>query len=250
MTILAVLEVAVVLTAVVQALRIVGKPAVRREIRENATLTLPLMVAASAVVGVLLWLALRWPGVRHGMTAALATLMVAAWWRARPSYGRTRRLPAGSLGIGQSLDAITDRRFYLDQAARFGPVFKMSQFGRPVACVVGLARARTLLSTHADSLAGASLPYNRLVPRGMLRYMPREAHKAVAPLFRATFAGLSLDRCESAVRLSYRQALARMATESTRDADGVRGRPHFERATLEALCHVFFGLRARRSPHR
>ena len=242
MTFLWLLEATVALVAVIQAARIAVKPVVRREIREHSRQVVPLLAAACGGVALLLWTAVAWPVVRHGLAVALAAALMAAWWRARPAYGRGRGLPPGSLGLGQSLDAITDRRFYFNQAARFGPVFKMSQFGRPVACVVGLARGRSLLMEHASSLSGASLPYNRLVPRGMLRYMHHEEHKAVAPLFRATFAGMALEQCEPAVRTSYRHALDRLAADSAAIDVGVRARPYFEQAILAALSHVFFGL--------
>ena len=47
-------------------------------------------------------------------------------------------LQPGDTILGMSLDAIGDRTFYQDQAALHGPVFKMSQFGRPVLCILGL----------------------------------------------------------------------------------------------------------------
>jgi cytochrome P450 len=236
------IESAVALVAAAQAVRIASKPTVRRELREHPRQLVPIVAAAAACAALLFWAALARPTVRHALAALVAAGLAAAWWRARPSYGRYRRLPPGSLGLGQSLDAIIDRRFYLDQAARFGPVFKMSQFGRPVVCIVGLARGRALLTTHAESLASASLPYNRLVPRGMLRYMHSEEHKAVAPLFREAFAGIALERCEPSIRTTYRRALERLATDSMSVEAGVRARPYFEQAITEALGQLFFGL--------
>ena len=40
------------------------------------------------------------------------------------------------------LGPITDERYLLEQARRHGPVFKIARFGRPIACVVGIADKR------------------------------------------------------------------------------------------------------------
>ena len=235
-------EVAVLVAAACQATWIMLKPPVWREVRENPGLMLPLLAATAGFGALALWAAITWPAVRHVLAALLMGAMASAWWRARLSYGWRRRWPRGSLGIGHSLDALNNKRYYLEQAARFGPIFKTSQFGRPVVCMVGLDHARRLLANHAASLASATLPYNRLIPRGLLRYMRPEHHKTIAPLFRTTFSSLTLEPVGPALRLSYRRALARLAADSSRSEEGVRARPYFERAVLEALALIFYGL--------
>jgi cytochrome P450 family 26 subfamily A len=189
-----------------------------------------------------LWLVSQWPWIVHLLVTAAGLLASAAWWRARPGYGRRRRWPPGSLGIGQSLDAIDQRRFYSEQAKRFGPLFKMSQFGRPVVCVFGLDRGRQLLADHGRSLAAATLPHNRLIPRGFLRYMHAETHKAIAPLFRATFSSVALDQLAPGVRECYQRALARLAADSTARPEGANARPYLERAVFECLAWLLYGL--------
>jgi cytochrome P450 len=72
--------------------------------------------------------------------------------------------------------------------------------------------------------------------------MPNEDHKAIAPLFRATFSNLALQQSEDVVRGAYRRGLARMAYDSSRCPEGVRGRPYFERPVLEAMAGIFLGL--------
>lgn len=241
----AVLEYAVFATAAILALRL----ALARPIRRDAAAK-PLLAAAAAgllLIGALaaLWLTVQWPLARHAAVAVIAVGGVALWWRGRPSYGVSRHWPPGSLGLGQSLAAIDDRRFYLDQAARYGPIFKMSQFGRPVVCIVGFAKARQLLSAHARSLEGATLPYNRLVPKGSLRYMAQKDHRGEAPVFRATFHAMELAAAEETIRNACRTELARLAHESGQRVDGVRGREYFNRWLLTALARLFFGLMPR-----
>ena len=161
-------------------------------------------------------------------------------WRARPGYGASRGWPPGSLGLAASLDAIGDRHYYRDQAARHGPVFKTSQFGRPVACVVGLERARRIHAEHADALVPAELPYNRLLSKGNLRYMPDDEHRVQAPVFRVAFARMDLAGAEDALRASLRRELDALVAHSPHG--GVHARDALDRWTVAALARLFFGV--------
>jgi hypothetical protein len=184
------------------------------------------------------WLLSRLVLLHYLVAAASLAGMAWLWWRARPTYGRSRGWPAGSLGIGASLDAIDNRDYYLEQAARHGPIFKMSQFGRPVLCVVGLARGRQLLQDHRASLGPATLPYNKFVGIGMLRYIPRESHHTEGPLFRRALATPTLERSEPEARATLRQRLAVFAQT------GGDIRPVIRSWTVELLATAFFGLHA------
>jgi len=236
-----VLESAVLGLLLLGVARLAVKPPVRRELRRAHGLLAGLLLAAAAAT--LLWLAATSPVARRLLTVAAALGLLYAWWRARPGYGARRHLPPGSLALGRSLDAIDDRTFYRDQAARFGPIFKMSQFGRPVACIVGLERARGVLVDQADRLSGATLPYNRFVPGGALRYMARSDHRDVAPVFRAALARLDVSAAEPDVRAAFRAGLERLAAESrSRPKVGVRPRDHWGPMLLPALARAFLGL--------
>ena len=237
-----VLEAVVVLVAVAQVVRIAVKPPFRRDMAAfPVTAALGWLLAiTAAIVGT--WMLIRWPALLHAAALVSAVALIAAWWRARPDYGRAAGWPPGSLGIGASLDAINDRTFYLDQARLHGPVFKMSQFGRPVLCVVGLSRARELLHQHASALTGASLAYNRFLPKGSLRYMPASAHRQEAPAFRSAFSSLDLAAAESAIRAACRDALARLSSDSRTTAGGVRAREYIGGWVTVALARILFGL--------
>jgi cytochrome P450 len=170
--------------------------------------------------------------------------MAAAWWRARPSYGRLRRLPPGTLGLGHSLDALQNQRYYLEQAARFGPVFKSSGFGRPVVCIVGLGRVRAILATHGASLGAPKRTrrYRRFIPRGVLRWMDPATHREYAPRFRAGYGSLDLERAEPALRDIFRANLARLAADSGVAKGGMPVHPYLRRAMLESVGYLFYGL--------
>jgi hypothetical protein len=58
--------------------------------------------SAVAAIGLALLLAgvltvRRWPVLLHGVALITAVILVAAWWRGRPQYGRMRGWPPGSL---------------------------------------------------------------------------------------------------------------------------------------------------------
>ena len=223
------------------AARLAVKPPVRRELLTAPGLFAGLLLAAGGAG--LLWLAVSSPAGRRVLALGAAAVLLYGWWRARPGYGARRRLPPGSLSLGRSLDAIDDRGFYRDQAARCGPVFKMSQFGRPVGCIVGIERAREVLVAQADHVSGATLPYNRFVPRGALRYMSRSEHRDVSPVFRSALLRLDLESAEPAARAAFRAALERMAADSrSRPETGIHPRDYWMPMLLPALARTFLGL--------
>lgn len=239
-----ILEATVVLVAVGQFAIIAKKPGFRRETVWKPGWKLPLVGSAAIVGSAGIWAAWRWPLFRHIGVASLAAFMVAAWWRARPSYGRLRRLPPGSLGIGHSLDALNNQRYYLEQAARFGPVFKSSELGEPVVCIVGLGRARAILAGHGASFSGAKFTkrYHRFIPGGVLRYMDPATHRGFAPRFRAAYGALQLDRAEPLLKAIYRTNLSSLAADSTAGPGGISAHPYLRRAMLEAVGYLFYGL--------
>lgn len=224
------------------AARVLAMRAVRQEAAEypRAAFTAGAILVAFTLA--MAWAAVSSPLVRHSIAIAALLIVAAATWRAREDYGSGRGWPRGSLGLHASLRAIEERDYYRDQFARLGPVFKMSQFGRPVACVVGLARAHRILVDHADALAPAVLPFNRVLTDGTLRYMTGAAHQEAAPAFRAAFTKMELAGAEARLRESLRRDLAALAGTSERSPDGVYARPVFERWVVGAVSRAFFGL--------
>nr|MBA2633984.1 hypothetical protein [Chloroflexota bacterium] len=128
--------------------------------------------------------------------------------RARPSYGRRRGLPPGSLGLRSSLEALTDYHFYEKQARRHGPIFKTSQYYRPVVCVVGLSRAREFLRLHREQLSPAPLPINRLFTGGLLRFMEPDRHRVYRGLLQSCMTSQVIRDCEPFVVDQARVALS------------------------------------------
>ncbi len=238
------LELLVLVIALAQFARLAMKPGFRMVTVWRPGWKWPLVMGGMTAGALGLWAWVRWPIFRHVAAAILAAVMLAAWWRARPSYGRRRRLPPGSLGIGVSLDALERQGFYLEQARQFGPVFKTSEFGNPVICVVGLSRIRAILAEHAECFAGTPFtrPYNRFIPRGVLRYMDRSTHQQYAPPFRSTYGGLELNRASPVLRTIFGTHLHRLAADGPPGGEGVLVHGYIRRAMLEAIGFVLYGL--------
>lgn len=235
-------ELVVLAVALGQVLRIAVKAPIRRELASAPWVAVAVGVGGIASAGVGIWAAIRWPGLVHLAAIAAVWLLAVGWWRARPDYGRRRGWPPGSLGIRASVDAVGDRNYYRDQARLHGPVFKMSQFGRPVVCVVGLGAGRDLLHGQADGLAGAPLPYNRFVPRGSLRYMTPEDHRREGAIFRAAFVGVKLAAAEDTVRQGCRRMLVELSARSRQSAGGNRLTEYWDRWAAGSLARFLFGV--------
>lgn len=237
-------ELIVFAVAIAQAGRIATKPAFRRETVWRRGWKWPLVAGTLILGGLGTWAAVHWPLFRHGAAAGLLLFMTAAWLRSRPSHGRLRRLPPGSLGIGVSLDALDNQRFYLDQAERFGPVFKVSEFGYPVICVIGLSRIRTILAENPAAFAGTRFtrPYHQWIPRGVIRYMDRGTHQEYAPRFRSMYGSLELAAAAPVLRGIYRHSLDRLVAEAESRPDGGLVHGYVRRAMLEAIGYLFYGL--------
>ena len=97
--------------------------------------------------------------------------------------------PPGRLSVLQGVRALARRDHYLREFDRHGVFFKMSQFGQPTICVLGLERIGRLIKGHSDYLGPSTLPISRSVEGAFLRYMPPETHAIYGRLFRIAMSG-------------------------------------------------------------
>lgn len=236
------IELLALAAAAVPAAETLAMPAARRELAMRPALTAAVLATASAGVAAIGWAAVASLATLRGLTAVVLVAWGLAAWRAHPAYGRRRGLPPGSLGIRASLRAIVDPDFYAAEARRHGPVFKMTQFHRPVVCVLGIERGRRVLREHDDALAPPPLPLSMEVPRGFLRYMSDDDHARYAPLFRAAFSDAALAAAAPVAAAEAERALAALATASRASAGaGVEPRHEIHEHLLTALLRLFFG---------
>jgi cytochrome P450 len=148
------------------------------------------------------------------LPAILATVGIAGLlWRTRPSFGIRSGLPPGSL-YPLPERPWSDPEFYARQARRYGDVFKMCQFGRPMVCVVGLDRADRLLQRFDDRLEAPPLPFSRFIEGGYLRYLPEEIHARYRKLFYSVFHSNALTNAEPRIRAAFRRGFEQMVEDA------------------------------------
>jgi cytochrome P450 len=236
------MEPALVLLVVVAAAwpiaRLCLSPSYRRA-QPAVSLVLALLTLAWAGVGVAA--ALASPVTALAMAALAATVLAARWWRARPSWGRARGLPPGSLTLGPPIGAFRDASFYLEQARLHGPIFKTGGFRRGQACVVGLAAGLELLRAHEADLAAPALPFSRLIPRGFLRYMTNADHDEYRRILRAAFTREVVAANRAMMTAAARRHLERLAGDG---AAAARPEGALTAMAFEVLIRLVYGLAA------
>ena len=164
-------------------------------------------------------------------------------WRARPGYGVAAGLPPGSL-FPLPVGPWNDPEFYAKHAARYGSVFKMSQFGQPMACVVGLERVNRLLVEYDHQLVAPPLPFNRFIEGGYLRYLPEETHARYRKLFASLFYSDAMTLAAPRVAAVFRDGVTTM-TETSAATGSVLVKPAFMRMMFTAWMELFYGIDAR-----
>lgn len=188
-------------------------------------------------------LAAWFPGLLH--LFALMVLLVSAIlaWRARNGYGKSQGMPPGSLSLTQSLAALTDRNYYLEQTAKNGPVFKMAQFHKPVVCIIGLERGFRLFREHRRALGPSKQPFDRVVKGGFLRYMDDQVHGRYGPLFMKALAAKNLATFRPLISSLCQESLGQMAADCRELSSGAFAPGAYcEQLTFDALLLTLFGL--------
>jgi len=214
-------------------------PAARRILREMPLLAVAAVVAGVAVAVVVLGAARMGSAALFPLAGAAALVWVVLWWRARPSYGRRRGLAPGTLSVRSSLDALADRSFLRHSFERYGPVFKMAQFHRPVVCVVGLERGRELLRRHSDDIRPAPLGRDDTVPRGVVVSMERADYAVYAPLLRGALAEVVSVRSRDVSRPLARASCTTLAATPRASVPLVR--EVVEDYVMSSLLDLYFG---------
>ena len=209
------ISLAILAGVAVSVLRLAALPSARGIVGEIRLGWVIVLVAAAGTLVLVVLVAAQAPIALPILAGAAALGWAGAFVHARPYYGRRRGLPPGSLSLHDSLEALTDRSFNERAFARYGPVFKMAQFHRPVACVLGLERGRELLRSNADSVAPARNGREDAVPRRVVVWMARDDYAHYAPLFRGALAEVVSARGREVSAPLARDSCARLAAASS-----------------------------------
>lgn len=97
--------------------------------------------------------------------------------------------PPGRLLVLHGVRALARRDHYLREFDQHGAYFKMSQFGQPTICVLGLERIGRLIKGHSEYLEPSTLPISKSVEGKFLRYMSPETHAIYGRIFRIAMTG-------------------------------------------------------------
>lgn len=234
------IEIAILALASWPALRLLSIPPIRHEYPGLAGIVCGGLVGYAGAVGAL---AVSAPVLLHPLAGLAAGALLVERWRARPGYGAARGLAPGSLALFPRGPWVDDR-FFLEQARRYGPVFKFSLQHRPCLGVLGGQLGAELLRAHPQDLEAPPLRFSRFIPKGALRYMRTEDHPFYHRCFRAALALPAARQDQALLGEIVRSGLARLARESARHPTvGVAPRPALRELVFELLIASFFALR-------
>jgi cytochrome P450 len=226
-------ELAVAAAPAWPALRLLSSPAT---VRAFPSLAILLGLAVTIGLTLLAAVALLVPALLLPVAVTALVFLAAERVRARRSYGRRRRLPPGSLGLGRTAP-FRHVGFYAAEARRHGPVFKLSQLFRPTVCVVGLHEGSETLRRHDAQLRTPAIPLSGLVPRGSLRYMPPHDHAVYRRLLHEALRSTDLDRAATTARAAARRELGTLAAAGLSPS-----RSDLDRIAFPVLVESLFGL--------
>jgi cytochrome P450 len=172
------------------------------------------------------------------LTALVGTVLGAFLARGRLAARFARQpLPPGSMSFAGGVRGLADRSFYTAGFAKWGPIFKTTQFGAPILCVGGMERIARLLHEHAADLGPSPVAVTRSIEGNFLRYMDEETHAEYGKLFRRAMAGDAPATALQRLRGNARLLLVELAREEYSDP-----RPALHRFTRESLDLLLFGF--------
>lgn len=187
----------------------------------------------AGVLGVWRWL----PGwlplpamVGFGLACFISRGRFRAWLAPGP-------LPPGSMAFASGVRGLASRTWYLERFGVHGPVFKSTQFGRPILCVLGMERICRLMRGHAADLGPSPLGFTESLMGNFLRYMDDARHAEYGGLFRRALAGDMGAEVELELRARARAMLEGLAG---RESVGMGGL--FIGHARASLDLVLFGL--------
>ena len=239
MMLLTIVEISVLVLGPWPLYRLLSIPVFRKSYFCFALRVLGILLVYAIVVILLVYYT---PSLLHAAAALAVVVLVMERWRARPSYGETRNLPPGSLSLVPRQPWVDDQCF-AKMSERYGPVFKISHYFRPMICIVGPRRGLALMSAHDDDLLPPTVRFNQFIPRGFLRYMSPPDHDRYKKLLQRVLSRSVLQGAEPEVRAVIRSGLEKMATGTAIHPDeGIEPRHYLSDMLLTVFTTLFFGF--------
>lgn len=188
--------------------------------------------------------ALYAPTLLYLFAICVAIILVVVWWGARPSFGRSRGLPPGSLAFFPT-GPWNDRAYYATRLARYGPVFKHRHLYHPEVCIGGVSRVRAFIQANDASIRTPQFPFGRYIPGGFLRFTDPARHTQARPIFQAAFAPAVYQAHADLLDRVLSDELAAMSAASLGAVRGINPAPGIEDLLFRLLAGLFFGIDSR-----
>ena len=219
--------------------RLVSLPSFRREF---ACLAIRVAILIASYFVFLVVITVFLPQMIVPMAIIAACLLIAERWRARADFGRSSNLPPGRLTLVPRGPWVDDR-FFGKQADKYGPVFKMSQFFRPMVCVLGPREGLQLFRESSDKLITPPMRFSAFIPNGFLRYMEPAVHEKYRAIFRRAFSKAVLDECRPCFEATLARDLSRMAALSRKQSgNGIHPASYISDIVFKLVVRLFIGV--------
>jgi len=163
-------------------------------------------------------------------------------WRARPHRGAGDGLPPGRIGVGP--ETLLRFDYFSDQIRAYGPISKSNYFLDPLVCIANLELATAWFREHAEHLEHRSLPYNKHVPGGAIRWAPEPRHSELRRNFSRALSSKVIEAWEPEMSRAIRAQLDDAARECASNAAGIAPRDWVREAARQVWSGLFLGLGA------
>jgi len=219
--------------------RLVSLPSFRRE---YSCLAIRVGLLIASYFAFLAAISVFLPELIVPMAIVAACLLIAERWRARANFGQRSNYPPGSLTLVPRGPWVDDR-FFGKQADRYGPVFKMSHFFRPMVCVLGPREGLQLFRESSDRLITPPMRFSAFIPNGFLRYMEPAVHEKYRAIFRRAFSKAVLSECRPYFEAVLARDLSKMAALSRKQpGDGIHPASYISDVVFKLVVRLFIGV--------
>lgn len=197
-----------------------------------------LLRLALAEIVVLLVAAIWLPRVALVVLAAIALGAGISFWRARPSWGRGKAWPPGSVGLGSQ--AMADPDFFFKRWRKYGSIFKANLFDRPMVCVVGVREISELFHEHGHALAPTVSPWNRYIPGNLVRWMQGNLHDRYRAHLARSLSDPFIEANRACITRGVESGIEKMADDDSET--GLAPLPYIQELIFLIWAELFFGL--------